>query len=106
SASGIARGSGLEVRLLTPRRLSALALPGALPQPPLPVPWVCALAGAVVARGPLRHTLQWVNGAPRAGKQALLVVALGDRAASSVRLVFQDAGPVLRGGEGFLYGPH
>jgi hypothetical protein len=61
--------------------------------------------GAVAARGPLRHTLQWVNGAPRAGKQALLTIPLGDRAASSVRLVFQGPGRVLRVPEVFLYGP-
>jgi hypothetical protein len=49
--------------------------------------------------------MQWVNGAPRAGKQALLVVPLGDRAAGEVRLIFQDAGPVLRMAEVFAYGP-
>jgi hypothetical protein len=52
-----------------------------------------------------RRGLQWVNGAPRAGKQALLAIPLGDRPASSVRLIFQDAGPVLRVGEVFVYGP-
>ena len=51
--------------------------------------------------GPARHGLQWVNGAPRAGKQALLAIA-ARRAARrpSVRLVFQDAGPPLRRGRG------
>jgi hypothetical protein len=49
--------------------------------------------------------MQWVNGAPRAGKQALLVVPLGDRPAAEVRLIFQDAGPVLRMAEVFAYGP-
>lgn len=106
SSSGIGRGSGLELRLYWPHRLSALALTVDLGASPLATPWVCEVDGAVVARGPARHGLQWVNGAPRAGKQALLTVPLGDRwAASSVRLIFQDAGPVLRVGEIFLYGP-
>jgi hypothetical protein len=49
--------------------------------------------------------MQWVNGVPRAGKQALLVVPLGDRGVGTVRLIFQDKGPVLRVGEVFAYGP-
>lgn len=105
SPSGIARGTGIEVRLYWPHRVSALALTVDLGASPLATPWVCELDGAVVARGPARHGLQWVNGAPRAGKQALLTVALRDRWASSVRLIFQDAGPVLRVSEVFLYGP-
>lgn len=105
SPLGLARGSGIEVRLPSPRRLSALALTVDLVETPLATPWVCEVDGALVARGPARHGLQWVNGAPRAGKQALLAVVLGDRSASSVRLVFQDAGPLLRVGEVFLYGP-
>jgi hypothetical protein len=105
SPLGIARGSGLEVRLSAPRRLSALALAVDLLETPLATPWICEVDGVVVARGPARHGLQWVNGAPRAGKQALLTIPLGDRSASTVRLVFQDAGPVLRVGEVFLYGP-
>jgi hypothetical protein len=105
SSAGIGRGTGLELRLYWPHRLSALVLTVDLGASPLPTPWVCEVDGAVVARGPARHGLQWVNGAPRAGKQALLTVPLGDRwAASSVRLIFQDAGPVLRVGEVFLYG--
>ncbi|HET9271076.1 MAG TPA: hypothetical protein VFO31_23030, partial [Vicinamibacterales bacterium] len=51
------------------------------------------------------HGLQWVNGVPRAGKQALLVVPLGDRPAGTVRIVFQGAGPPLRVAEVFAYGP-
>ena len=106
SSAGIGRGTGLELRLYWPHRLSALALTVDLGASPLATPWVCEVDGVVVARGPARHGLQWVNGAPRAGKQALLAVPLGDRwAASSVRLIFQDAGPVLRVGEVFLYGP-
>jgi hypothetical protein len=46
-----------------------------------------------------------VNGAPRAGRQALLVVVLPGTSASEVRLVFQDAGPPLEVTEVFLYGP-
>ncbi len=105
SSAGITRGSGLEVRLRAPRRLSALALTVDLGETPLGAAWVCEADGVVVASGPSRHTLQWVNGAPRAGRQALLTVPLGDRPASSVRLIFQAAGPVLHVGEVFLYGP-
>jgi hypothetical protein len=46
-----------------------------------------------------------VNGAPRAGRQALLVIPLGDRRADEVRLVFQGPGPRLAVIEAFLYGP-
>jgi hypothetical protein len=46
-----------------------------------------------------------VNGAPRAAKQALLAVPLGDRETGEVRLVFQGPGPRLSIGEAFLYGP-
>ncbi|HET9314964.1 MAG TPA: hypothetical protein VFQ51_05215, partial [Vicinamibacteria bacterium] len=105
SPLGITRGSGLEWRLASPRRLSAVAFTVDLGETPLGVPWVCEVDGAVIGRGPARHVLQWVNGAPRAGKQALMTVPLGDRTASSVRLVFQGAGPALRVGEAFLYGP-
>jgi hypothetical protein len=105
SPAGITRGSGLEVRLAAPRRVAALALAVDLQQTPLGVSWVCEADGAVVARGPVRHALQWVNGVPRAGRQALLTIVLGDRPASAVRVIFQEAGPVLRVGEVFLYGP-
>jgi hypothetical protein len=105
SPQGIARGSGVEARLSAPRRLSALVLTVDLHESPLGVPWIAEVDGVVEARGPMRHTLQWVNGAPRAGKQALLTIPLGDRMGSSVRLIFQGAGPVLRIGEVFLYGP-
>ena len=105
SPEGIARGSGVEARLAAPRRLSALVLTVDLHESPLSVAWVAEVDGFVEARGPLRDTLQWVNGAPRAGKQALLTIPLGDRTGSSVRLIFQGPGPVLRVGEVFLYGP-
>jgi hypothetical protein len=59
----------------------------------------------VVAQGPSRACFQWANGAPRAAKQALLAVPLGDREADAVRLVFQGAGPQLTIAEAFLYGP-
>src|SRR5204862_345465 len=72
---------------------------------PLAVPWVCTIDGEVVARGPARYGLQWVGGVPRAGKQAVLAVPLGDRRAAEVRLIFQDAGPPLGVWEVFLYGP-
>jgi hypothetical protein len=105
AGEGIGRGSGLVVRLRSPRRLSAIALAVDLVQSPLAVPWVAELGGAVVAQGPARAGLAWVNGVPRAGKQALLVATLGGRSAGEVRLLFQGAGPRLRVAEVFVYGP-
>jgi hypothetical protein len=105
AAEGLARGSGLEVRVRPARRLSALVLLVDLEASPLAVPWVALIGGEVVAQGPLRSGFQWVNGAPRAAKQALLAVPLGDRDADAVRLVFQGPGPRLTIGEAFLYGP-
>jgi hypothetical protein len=61
--------------------------------------------GTVVARGPAPHGLQWVNGAPRAARQALLAIPLQDRLAAEVRLIFQAAGPPLVVSGVFLYGP-
>ena len=72
---------------------------------PLAVPWAASLGGVIVAQGPVRAGLQWVNGAPRAGKQALLVVPLGDRLVGEVQLAFQGAGPPLVVAEVFAYGP-
>jgi hypothetical protein len=46
-----------------------------------------------------------VNGAPRAGRQALLVVPLRDQETDSVRLMFQGPGPRLAVAEAFAYGP-
>jgi hypothetical protein len=103
--AGIARGSGVAAHFAPARRLSALVLLVDLDRSPLAVPWVADVDGTVVASGPARHGLQWVNGVPRAGKQALLVVPLGDRSAGTVRLVFQGAGPPLRVAEVFAYGP-
>ena len=105
SPLGIGRGTGIAVRVTQPRRLSALVLGIDLSPSPLAVPWVCTIDGEVVARGPARYGLQWVGGAPRAGKQAVLAVPLGDRRAAEVRLIFQDAGPPLGVWEVFLYGP-
>jgi hypothetical protein len=102
---GIARGTGLAVRVAEPRRISAVVLGVDLTRSPLAVPWVCVVEGEVVARGPARYGLQWVGGVPRAGKQALLVVPIGDRVASEVRLVFQESGPPLSVWEVFVYGP-
>jgi hypothetical protein len=104
SPQGIGRGSGLVVRV-PPRRLAALVLRVPLDPTPLASRWICEADGAVVASGPLSHTLQWVNSAPRAGRQALLVVVLPGTRASEVRLLFQDAGPPLGVVEVFLYGP-
>jgi hypothetical protein len=105
SAEGLGRGSGLVVRVRPARRLSALALAVDLEASPLAVPWAASIGEAVVAQGPARSGLQWVNGAPRAGKQALLVVPLGGREAGEVRLAFQGPGPRLSIAEAFLYGP-
>jgi hypothetical protein len=104
SPQGIGRGSGLAVRV-PPRRLSALVLRVPLDPTPLAARWVCEADGVVVAAGPLRHTLQWVNGAPRAGRQALLSVVLPGTRVSEVRVIFQDPGPPLGVTEVFLYGP-
>jgi hypothetical protein len=105
SSAGLARGAGLVVRVTPARRLAALALLVDLEASPLAVPWVASIGAEVVAQGPTRAGLQWVNEAPRAGRQALLVVPLGDREAGEVRLVFQGPGPRLAVGEVFLYGP-
>jgi hypothetical protein len=105
ASEGLARGSGVAVGVRPARRLSALVLLVALDASPLAVPWVASIGGDVVAQGPGRGGLQWVNGAPRAGKQALLAVALGDRVADEVRLVFQGPGPRLTIAEAFLFGP-
>jgi hypothetical protein len=108
---GLGRGQGLVVAIEPPRRLSALVVAVDLERSPLAVPWVAESrtaggeAGEIVARGPLRHGLQWVNGAPRAGRQGLMAVVLGDRPTREVRLIFQDAGPPLVVAEVFAYGP-
>jgi hypothetical protein len=102
---GLARGSGIVVRLRAPRRLSALVLLVDLARSPLAVPWAASLDGRVVAQGPLRAGFQWVNGAPRAGKQALLAVPLDGSEASRIDLVFQGPGPPLAVAEVFGYGP-
>ena len=65
---------------------------------PLPSPfrgWPRSTASPS-SRGPARHGLQWVNGAPRAARQALLAVVLGGETATEVRLIFQGPGPPLR----------
>jgi hypothetical protein len=105
AATGLARGSGLVLRVSPQRRLSAVVLLVDLDHSPLAVPWAASLGGVIVAQGPVRAGLQWVNGAPRAGKQALLVVPLGDRLAGEVQLAFQGAGPPLVVAEVFAYGP-
>jgi hypothetical protein len=105
SPLGISRGSGLAVRLDRPRRIAALVLGVDPERSPLAVPWVCEADGTVVATGPAPHGLQWVNDAPRAARQALLAVPLGDRAAAEVRLIFQAPGPPLVVSDVFLYGP-
>ncbi len=105
SPAGLARGTGIAVRVEPGRRLSALVLGVDLRRSPLAVPWILESDGVVVAEGPARHGLQWVNGAPRAGKQALLAIPLGDRRATELRLIFQGVGPVLVLSEVFAYGP-
>jgi hypothetical protein len=105
AAEGLGRGSGLVVRVRPARRLSALVLAVDLERSPLAVPWAASVGGRIVAEGPARAGLQWVNGAPRAGKQALLAIPLGDRSTDEVRLAFQGPGPRLAIAEAFLYGP-
>ena len=105
SPAGIARGSGLVVSVSGRRRLSAIVL--LLPRDAelAGVQWVAEADGAVAARGPERYGLQWVNGAPRAGRQEVMVVPLGDRNSREVRVIFQGAGPPLTVAEVFVYGP-
>lgn len=102
--TGIERGSGLVVHLRPRRRVSALVLSVDLLRSPLATPWVCEADGRFLVQGPLRHGFQWVNGVPRAGKQALLTVVLGVEA-EEIRLIFQGPGPPLRVFEVFVYGP-
>jgi hypothetical protein len=49
--------------------------------------------------------MQWVNGAPRAGRQALLAIPLGGARTGEVRVIFQGPGPRLAVSEVFVYGP-
>ena len=102
---GIARGTGLVVRAHPPRTLAALVLLVDLEVTPLGAPWVVEVEGRTVAQGPAPHTLQWVNGVPRAGRQALMAVPLAGAPGGEVRLLFQGPGPPLRLAEVFLYGP-
>jgi len=46
-----------------------------------------------------------VNGAPRAGRQAVLAIPLGGTEAGEVRVLFQGSGPRLVVSEVFAYGP-
>jgi hypothetical protein len=105
SKAGLAPGQGLVVRLAPPRRLSAIVLAVDLVESPLAVPWIAEVGGAVVARGPARHGLQWVNGAPRAGRQAILAIPVAGLETGEVRLIFQGPGPRLVVSEVFAYGP-
>jgi hypothetical protein len=105
SPTGLARGRGLVVHITPPRRLSAMVLAVDLVESPLAVPWIAEIDSVVVARGPGRHGLQWVNGAPRAGRQAMLSIPLGGIEALEVRLIFQGPGPRLVVAEVFAYGP-
>jgi len=105
TAEGLGRGSGVVARVTPARRLSALVLVLDLEASPLAVPWAVSIDGEVTVQGPERAGFQWVNGAPRAGKQAVLVVPLRDRETGEVRLAFQGPGPRLTIAEAFLYGP-
>lgn len=104
ASHGITRGTGLSVTVATPRRLSALVVQVPLDPSPLATSWVCEVDGAVVASGPAPFVAQWINGAPRAGRQALLAVVLPGGTARQVRLLFQESGPPLGVAEVFLYG--
>ena len=105
SPAAVARGSGLVVSVPGQRRLSAIVLLVSLDPTPLAARWVAEADGVVFARGPARYALQWANGAPRAGRQALMVVPLRDRSLREVRVIFQEAGPPLTLAEVFVYGP-
>ena len=105
ASTGLRAGAGIAVDLLAPRRLDALVLALDIAAEKAAIPWLAELDGEVVAEGPARHGLQWVNGAPRAARQALLVVPLRRRAGQHLRLLFQGSGPPLRVVEVFLYGP-
>jgi hypothetical protein len=108
SPAGLARGAGLRLAIQPARRVTALVLAIDLDRSPLGVPWIVEVDGKVWAEGPRRHGMQWVNGAPRAGKQALLFVPLGalegGQMAGEVRLIFQGPGPPLLVSEVFVYG--
>jgi hypothetical protein len=102
---GLAPGAGLAVRFAPARRLTALVIAFPPGRSSLAVPWVCEVDGKPVAAGPARHGLQWVNGAPRAGDQAVLAVALpADRPAAQVRILYQGDGPPLAVTEVLAYG--
>ena len=105
SPAGISRGSGIAVSVADGRRLSAIVLLLPRDAGSSGLPWVAEADGAVIARGPERHGMQWVNGAPRAGRQEVLVVPVGDRNPQEVRILFQEQGPPLTLAEVFAYGP-
>ncbi len=105
SSEGLGKGSGLAVRVEPARRLSALVLAVDLVRTPLGVPWIVSIDGTIVRSGPARHGLQWVNGALRSGRQALLAIPLEGRVAGELHLVFQGSGPPLTVSEVFAYGP-
>jgi hypothetical protein len=105
SPTGLARGRGFVLKVTPTRRLSAIVLAVDLVESPLAIPWIAEVSGTVVARGPARHGIQWVNGAPRAGRQAVLAIPLGGTEAAEVRILFQGPGPRLVVGEVFAYGP-
>jgi hypothetical protein len=102
---GLAPGAGLAVRFAPARRLTALVIAFPPGRSPGAVRWVCEVDGKPVAAGPARHGLQWVNGAPRAGDQAVLAVPLPpERPAAQVRVLYQGEGPPLAVTEVFAYG--
>ena len=105
SAEGLARGSGIALRLAQPRRLAALVLMLDLEASPLAVPWVATIAGEVVASGAGPGGAAVGERRAARGKQALLAIGLGGRLADEVRLVFQGPGPRLAVNEVFVYGP-
>jgi hypothetical protein len=102
SPTGLARGVGLRVRLASPLPVEALVLVVGLDAPVESVAWSASvhpapepLTGAIVAQGPGRFGLRYWNGAPRAGRQGVIVVALGGRDAAEIQWVAQSAGPAL-----------
>jgi hypothetical protein len=111
SPTGLARGVGLRVRLATPQPVAALVLVVGLDADVEEVAWSASLRataeapGEIVASGPARFGLRFWNGAPRAGRQGVIVVPLGGREAAAVDWVAQAPGPPLDLREVFVLAP-
>ena len=93
------------MRLATARRVAALVLLVDLEQSPLAVPGSAKRTACSRPAVP-RATASSGSTARRGrGNRRCSPIALGDRVASGLRLIFQGAGPPLRVSEVFVYGP-